>query len=51
VQYFPKDLHRRMNDIIRSKVEAGVIRPPQGVQLLEEYMRCFGDTTYLAPNG
>jgi arginine decarboxylase len=51
VQYFPKDLHRRMNDIIRSKVDAGLIRPPQGVQLLEEYMRCFADTTYLAPHG
>lgn len=51
VQYFPKDLHRRMNEIIRRKVEAGVIRPPVGVQLLEEYMRCFGDTTYISHHG
>ncbi len=47
VQYFPKDLHRRMNEIIRSKVDAGVIRPPAGVQLLNEYMRCFSETTYI----
>lgn len=47
VQYFPKDLHRRMNEIIRRKVDAGVIRPPAGVQLLDEYMRCFSKTTYI----
>jgi arginine decarboxylase len=47
VQYFPKDLHRRMNEIIRRKVDAGDIRPPVGVQLLEEYMKSFGGTTYI----
>ena len=47
VQYFPSDLKRRMNEIIRRKVEAGVIRPPAGVQLLDEYMKCFADTTYI----
>lgn len=51
VQYFPNDLERRMNEIIRRKVEAGVIRPPVGVQLLEEYMRFFADTTYIDHNG
>jgi arginine decarboxylase len=51
VQYFPNDLKRRMNEIIRRKVEAGVMRPPAGVQLLEEYMKCFGDTTYIEPQG
>jgi arginine decarboxylase len=51
VQYFPSDLKRRMNEIIRKKVEAGVIRPPAGVQLLDEYMKCFGDTTYIDPEG
>lgn len=47
VQYFPNDLQRRMNEIIRRKIEAGVIRPPAGVQLLEEYMRCFNESTYI----
>ena len=51
VQYFPSDLKRRMNEIIRKKVEAGVIRPPAGVQLLDEYMKFFGDTTYIDQEG
>jgi len=51
VQYFPNDLKRRMNEIIRRKVEAGVIRPPVGVQLLEEYMRFFADSTYIDHHG
>ena len=51
VQYFPSDLNRRMNEIIRKKVEAGVIRPPAGVQLLDEYMKFFGDTTYIDQEG
>ncbi|MBI1732926.1 MAG: biosynthetic arginine decarboxylase [Gammaproteobacteria bacterium] len=51
VQYFPSDLKRRMNEIIRRKVDAGVIRPPAGVQLLEEYMKCFADTTYIDHEG
>ncbi len=46
VQYFPNDLQRRMNQLIRSKVEAGVIRPRAGTELLEEYMRCFDQSTY-----
>lgn len=51
VQYFPSDLKRRMSEIIRRKVEAGVIRPPAGVQLLDEYMKCFGETTYIDYEG
>jgi arginine decarboxylase len=50
VQYFPNDLHRRMNNLIRQKIEAGVIRPKAGVELLEQYMRCFAQTTYYNPN-
>jgi len=50
VQYFPNDLHRRMNDIIRRKIEAGVIRPRAGVDLLEQYMQAFGASTYYTPD-
>ncbi len=50
VQYFPNDLHRRMNELIRQKIDAGVIRPRQGVELLEQYMQGFGSTTYFDPN-
>jgi arginine decarboxylase len=49
VQYFPNDLQRRMNDIIRRKVEAGRIRPKAGVELLDQYMRAFSESTYCNP--
>lgn len=51
VQYFPNDLERRMNALIRAKVEAGVIRPREGVELLARYRAFFQDSTYLAPAG
>jgi arginine decarboxylase len=50
VQYFPNDLHRRMNEIIRQKIESGVMRPKAGVELLEQYMRGLGATTYYEPD-
>jgi elongation factor Tu len=37
VQYFPNDLHRRMERIIREKVEQGALRPKAGVELLNQY--------------
>jgi arginine decarboxylase len=49
VQYFPNDLHRRMNNLIRQKIEAGMIRPKAGVELLEQYMQCFAQSTYYNP--
>jgi arginine decarboxylase len=49
VQYFPNDLHRRMNTIIRQKVEEGVIRPKTGVELLDSYDRIFARQTYFNP--
>ncbi|MGH8542649.1 MAG: biosynthetic arginine decarboxylase [Gammaproteobacteria bacterium] len=49
VQYFPNDLHRRMNNLIRQKIEKGIIRPKAGVELLEQYMECFSQSTYYKP--
>ena len=49
VQYFPNDLHRRMNNLIRQKIEAGVIRPKAGVEWLEQYMQSFAQSTYYNP--
>jgi len=49
VQYFPNDLHRRMNNLIRQKIEKGIIRPKAGVDLLEQYMECFSQSTYYKP--
>lgn len=46
VQYFPNDLHRRMETIIRTKVAAGLIRPKEGVELLDQYKKAFKSSTY-----
>jgi arginine decarboxylase len=50
VQYFPNDLHRRMNELLRRKIDEGRIRPKAGVELLEQYMQCFSQTTYYDPS-
>lgn len=50
VQYFPNDLHRRMNEQLRAKTELGIIRPREGVKLLEQYMRLFSSNTYIDPD-
>ncbi len=47
VQYFPNDLQRRMQDQIKEKIAAGVIRPKRGMEILEQYRACFDDETYL----
>ncbi len=46
VQYFPNDLHRRMELLIRDKVQAGVLRPKEGVQLLDQFKKAFQQSTY-----
>jgi arginine decarboxylase len=46
VQYFPNDLNRRMSEIVKRKIDAGVIRPTQGMEILGAYVACFNDTTY-----
>ncbi len=51
VQYFPQDLTRRMEEIIRAKTEAGVLRPKAGVELLQQYGGFFDRGTYLGAIG
>jgi arginine decarboxylase len=51
VQYFPNDLQRRMNEIIKVKIEAGDLRPKVGMAILDQYMSCFRDGTYYDPRG
>jgi arginine decarboxylase len=46
VQYFPNDLHRRMNELVRARIRDGVVRPSQGMKILDEYMACFSRNTY-----
>ncbi|HEY5564769.1 MAG TPA: biosynthetic arginine decarboxylase [Rhodothermia bacterium] len=50
VQYFPNDLQRRMQKIIRTKVSEGLIRPKTGVEMLDRYERAFTQFTYLKPS-
>jgi arginine decarboxylase len=51
VQYFPNDLQRRMNEIIKVKIESGDLRPKLGMAILDQYMSCFRDGTYYDPAG
>lgn len=50
VQYFPNELHRRMNELVRAKISDGVVRPTQGMQILDQYMTCFAGNTYCDSN-
>ena len=50
VQYFPNDLRRRMQDMIKLKIDAGEVRPTLGMQILEDYMACFKKQTYFETN-
>ena len=49
VQYFPNDLHRRMSELVRAKIQEGVVRPTQGIAILDQYMACFAQNTYCNP--
>jgi len=46
VQYFPNDLHRRMSELVRAKIQQNVVRPTLGMEILDQYMACFPQTTY-----
>ncbi len=46
VQYFPSDLDRRMTELIRRKIEAGVVKPAEGMRILNNYTKRLDDTTY-----
>ena len=50
VQYFPNDLRRRMHDLIKQKIDAGVVRPTLGMRILEQYMAFFKKQTYFETN-
>jgi arginine decarboxylase len=47
VQYFPNDLDRRMSDLIKRKIEAGAVKPNEGMRILNQYTRVFEQNTYL----
>lgn len=47
VQYFPKDLERRMNEILKVKIASGELRAKDAVTLLDAYTGMFNEPTYL----
>jgi len=47
VQYFPNSLQEQMQDLIKAKIDAGIIRPSRGIAILDQYIACFDDETYL----
>jgi len=47
VQYFPNDLHRRMQAQVKEKIASGAIRPKRGMEILDQYRACFETETYL----
>ena len=51
VQYFPNDLQRRMSELVRAKIQAGVVRPSVGMEILDQYMACFQQSTYCGSIG
>ena len=51
VQYFPNDLQRRMEELVRARISDGVVRASQGSEILARYRACFAETTYYKPSG
>ena len=51
VQYFPHDLLRRVEGIVRQKVQEKQLRPKAGAELVRRYERLFKHQTYLTPDG
>ena len=49
VQYFPNDLHRRMSELVRRKIQEGVVRPTEGMGILDQYETCLARNTYCDP--
>lgn len=46
VQYFPNDLDRRMSELIRKQINAGVIKAAEGTRILNNYTRRLDESTY-----
>ncbi len=46
VQYFPNDLDRRMSELIKLKIDTGVVKPAEGMRILNNYVKRLDDTTY-----
>jgi hypothetical protein len=38
-----------MSELVRSKIQAGIVRPSQGMEILDQYMAVFSQNTYCDP--
>jgi arginine decarboxylase len=50
VQYFPSDLQKRMNKIVKNEISSGKIKASTGIQILDAYMKTFDEMTYAKYN-
>ncbi|WP_412063226.1 biosynthetic arginine decarboxylase [Rubrivirga sp. IMCC45206] len=50
VQYFPSDLHARVQTTLRQKAKEGLIRPKEAQAILADYRAFFQSSTYLDPS-
>lgn len=46
VQYFPNELNKRMSELVKSRIDAGVVKPNEGMRILNQYTRRFEENTY-----
>ncbi|MEQ8486350.1 MAG: biosynthetic arginine decarboxylase [Pseudomonadales bacterium] len=46
VQYFPNELDKRMSELVKAKIEAGVVKPNEGMRILNHYTKRFAENTY-----
>jgi arginine decarboxylase len=46
VQYFPNELNKRMSELVKSRIDAGVVKPNEGMRILNQYTRRLGENTY-----
>jgi arginine decarboxylase len=46
VQYFPNELDKRMSELVKAKIEEGVVKPNEGMRILNQYTRRFAENTY-----
>jgi len=46
VQYFPNELNKRMSELVKAKIDAGVVKPNKGMRILNQYTRRFEENTY-----
>ena len=42
---------KTVENLIKEKIESGAVRPKRGMEILDQYMACFKEETYIDPRG